>query len=120
MRVGAPVNDGVAEQQRQRAESAAGQAIRASAQTEQLSTELTTARAQVQHWQAQAAEHRAELARVRSELSAANATAQTEKDHAARRLADQQTHYEELINELRARLPQPTNLQHARTRQDNP
>lgn len=88
-------------QQRQRTESAERHAIRTAAQAEQLSTELTTARGQLEHWQAQAAEHRAELAGVRSELAAAHAAAQTDKDHAAQRLADQQTHYEQLISELR-------------------
>lgn len=89
------------QQQRQRAESAERHAIRTAAQVEQLSTELTTARGQLEHWQAQAADVRAELAGVRSELSAAHVAAQTEKDHATQRLADQQAHYEELISELR-------------------
>jgi chromosome segregation ATPase len=105
------------EQRRQRAESAEREAIRAAAQAEQLSIELSTARAQLEHWQTQAAEMRAELAGMRSNLGAAKAAAQIEKDHAAQRLADRQTHYEELINELRARLPQPTN---PRARQNNP
>lgn len=38
---------------------------------------------------------------MRSELAAAHAAAQTDKDYAAQRLADQQTHYEQLISELR-------------------
>ncbi|MGH3823689.1 MAG: hypothetical protein ACRDRA_12810, partial [Pseudonocardiaceae bacterium] len=96
------------EQQRQRAETAEHRAIRASAQAEQLATELSTARAHLEHWQTHTADLRAELAGVYSELTALKATAQTEKDHAAQRLADQQTHYEELITELRARLPHPT------------
>jgi uncharacterized sporulation protein YeaH/YhbH (DUF444 family) len=96
-----------AEQQRQRAESAERDAIRAGAQAEGLSTELSTARTQLEHWQTQTADVRAELAGVCSELSATKAVAQSEKDHATQRLSDQRSHYEELINELRARLPQP-------------
>jgi chromosome segregation ATPase len=92
------------EQQRQRAESAERHAIRAATQAEQLSTELTTARGHLEHWQTHAADVRAELAGVHSELTAAHTAAQIEKNHAAQRLADQQAHYEELINELRTRL----------------
>ncbi len=94
-------------QQRQQTESAERHGIRAAAQAEQLSTELATARGQLEHWQAQAADLRAELAGVRSQLTATSTAAQTEKDHAAQRLADQQAHYEELIIELRTRIHQP-------------
>jgi hypothetical protein len=44
---------------------------------------------------------------VRAELAGAKAAAQTAKDHAAQRLADQHTHYAEPINALRAQLPHP-------------
>ena len=97
----------VTRQQRQRAESAERHAIRTAAQVEQLSTELTTARGQLEHWQAQAADLGAELAGVRSELAAAHVAAQTEHDHAAQRLADQQAHYEQLISALRIPHHQP-------------
>lgn len=98
-------------QQRQRTETAERHAIRTAAQLEQLSTELTTARGQLEHWQAQATEHRAELAGVRSELNAAHVAAQIEKDHAAQRLADQQAHYEQLISELRTPRTSPPSPQ---------
>lgn len=107
----------LSQQQHQRAESAERHAIRATAQAEQLSTDLSTARAQREHWQAQTADVRAELAGVCSQLSAAQTAAQIEKDHADQRLADQQTHYDELISELRARLSQP---QPPHASQDNP
>jgi chorismate mutase len=98
------------------AETAERHAIRDAARAEQLATELTTARAQLEHWQAQAGDVRAGVC---SELAAANVAVQTEKDHAAQRLADQQARYEELINELRVRLHQSTNLQAPDVNQDD-
>jgi hypothetical protein len=92
--------------QRRRAETAEQHATRAAGQLEQLATELTTARGQVEHWQAQAGEHRAELAGVRSELTAAHSAVEAEKTHAGQRLTDQQVRYEELVSELRTQIDQ--------------
>ncbi|MGH3766022.1 MAG: hypothetical protein ACRDTX_12875 [Pseudonocardiaceae bacterium] len=89
-----------ADEQRQRAQAAEQQAAQATSHIEHLSHELTTARGQVEHWQAQASEHRAELA-------AAHATIDAERHHTAQRLADQQTRYDELIVTLRTQLPEP-------------
>ena len=106
-------------QQRQRAESAERDAIRTAGQAEHLSTELATAREQLEYWQAQAADLRAELAGVRSELTATATAAQTEKDHAVQRLADQQAHYDEMITELRTQIHQPTTPQPPRVSQND-
>ncbi|MGH3693911.1 MAG: hypothetical protein ACRDRX_07975 [Pseudonocardiaceae bacterium] len=94
------------EKQRQRADAAEQQANRAAGQIEYLSTELSTARRHIEHWQTQAAEYHAELAGVRSELVAAQAATETEKSHGIQRLADQQARYEELIRELRTQIDQ--------------
>ncbi|MGH3711251.1 MAG: hypothetical protein ACRDRQ_24795 [Pseudonocardiaceae bacterium] len=88
------------EQLRQRAQDTEQQAVQAVGHVEHLSRELTTARAQAEHWQARASEHRAELA-------AAHATIDAERHHTAQRLADQQTRYDELITTLRTQLPKP-------------
>lgn len=74
-------------QQRRRAEVAEQQLIRAAGHLEYLTTELTTAREQVEHWQAQAAEHRAELANGKPEPTAVK----TERNHSAQQLTGQQT-----------------------------
>ena len=94
------------EQQRQRADVAEQQANHAAGRIEHLSTELSTAREHLEHWQTQAGEHRAALAGVRAELTAAHTTTETEKAHGTQRLADQQARYDELVRELRTQIDQ--------------
>lgn len=94
------------EQQRHRADAAEQRANHAAGQVERLSTELSTARGHLEHWQTQAAEHRAELAGARSELTAARTVIEAEKAHGIQRLADQQARYDELVSELRKQIDQ--------------
>jgi EmrB/QacA subfamily drug resistance transporter len=87
-------------QQRQRAEAAEQQAIRATDHIEHLSTELTTARQQVGYWQAQAAEHHAKLI---SAQPAPTAVA-TERNHNEHQLSGQQTRARSRTNGQRPKL----------------
>jgi EmrB/QacA subfamily drug resistance transporter len=87
-------------QQRQRAEAAEQEAIRATDHIEHLSTELTTARQQVGYWQAQAAEHHAKLISAQPEPPAVA----TERNHNAHQLSGQQTRAPSRTNGQRPKL----------------